>query len=682
MLGILAIFVLLAFGYQVCRRVLGECDGVAVFTLAPSLGLASWLFLTHSLLSSIPLHQAIWISIAFQALVALVLWKRPSSGPLEWKRDRWMIPVCLLLYLYTRSSQIVWPDEDCWIHIPIQGLLKADVFPPVNPFFPELELRGHYARDLVIAALSLLTGRELFSVQGEFTVVVQILNFLLLYKTLAKFCPSKAGPVFATLLIYSGMNLGCRYGLVNTFGNNNVLVHLYLFTILNLLFRLRTEPRMGTAIFFVLLQGSYAAVYETHFGLTLLATLALAVTSYRANTRTWRLVLSALVLSIVLALYQHGTIARLLFPQKTVPDHLFSQAQVVKLTVPKSNLGQVWLGTAPDQRLSVGFLPALQGPATYQAGYYFCLSSQVLALHFLPTFLAPLVGVYLWHSRGQHPNESNLGLWFCFFGFTAFCTPAVVGFGPIFETESFRWEFAASLGFTAAFGIALGLLYQKHTAKRHRLLAIALIFCLCSLGWINLASQIALRRAAKQESAPPASAPAPTMVQAIATKSEGPAILQLLKRFFLSACLQFPTSQDWYDAHSSFQFSELDRVSAAWLAEHRGPKDRLLMYARHDVDTSILRRSCFIGACGIPSVGQQAPLASDAIATPPYRLEEAAKSFWNGDDDGILKLPNLNWLYFVKSQVPATFKIPQTFELAKSHSISGEESLIYRRANR
>ena len=57
--------------------------------------------------------------------------------------------------------------EDREVDAPRPGRAEVGIFPPVNPYFPQVHLNGHYGRDLVVAAL---TGNGRATQVGERTL--------------------------------------------------------------------------------------------------------------------------------------------------------------------------------------------------------------------------------------------------------------------------------------------------------------------------------------------------------------------------------------------------------------------------------------------------------------------------------------------------------------------------------
>jgi hypothetical protein len=83
---------------------------------------------------------------------------------------------------------MIWVDGDLFPHGPLMALYLRDIFPPRNPFHPELPYLGHYGRDLTISALSVPVRERFFLVQYVLTSVNQGVIVLLVYFVSADFC--------------------------------------------------------------------------------------------------------------------------------------------------------------------------------------------------------------------------------------------------------------------------------------------------------------------------------------------------------------------------------------------------------------------------------------------------------------------------------------------------------------
>ncbi|CAN0282095.1 unnamed protein product, partial [Phaeothamnion confervicola] len=73
------------------------------------------------------------------------------------------------VWIATCANQQNLVDDDYWMHTATQAQILAGKLPPCNPFFPDLELQGHYGRDLLIAGLARATGVMTFRAQWIFT---------------------------------------------------------------------------------------------------------------------------------------------------------------------------------------------------------------------------------------------------------------------------------------------------------------------------------------------------------------------------------------------------------------------------------------------------------------------------------------------------------------------------------
>ena len=102
------------------------------------------------------------------------------------------------------------------------------------------------------------------------------------------------------------------------------------------------------------------------------------------------------------------------------------------------------------QRISVGFEnPPFRNwvPLIGGEGYLSIFSPAFLVTHWLPLFLCPLTLV--WCIKREHWP----GLAFWVFGAWAYLVPGLVDFGPVYEWEYFRWEYAAGFAWAVPLGL-------------------------------------------------------------------------------------------------------------------------------------------------------------------------------------------------------------------------------------
>ncbi len=660
----------LILAWLVARRLLGERDTLTAASLVLPLGVVLTLLGVNGVYRVADLPQAVLGTLLVLALAALLILVLGQAPPLRRPGLHpgtlvFLVLAGLAIYLYTNSQQIANPDDDYWIHMPLQGLMLHGGFPPTNPFFSDVPMNGHYGRNLTLVTVAWLSGLDLPFVQVLMTDLCQLATFLLLFTTLRRQTRSELQAVLGTAFVFFGINVGGRGGLLDTVQNNNAVVHLGL--VLNMHLVLRTwgggRPESGlagrvwSAVLGGLVLGGYAIVYETHFGLVILATLSTA--ALLVTSRLWAgtrevdarvpldgraLLLTGLVLALAtpLAVTQGGPLTEL-FQRKvlgrggvdvaSLSKGMLNQAQFVKIQVPKEKLFQILLEHGEYQRISFvyrtrTFLKRFYSPSPGR-GYRPVWSWDVLKIHWLPLLAAPFSAWVL--VRRGHASGLFLGT----FGVLAFLTPALVDFGPIYESEYFRWQFAAGLGLAGALGVAAGAVFEEFW-KSHpgrlgswqaepdrvrvllapRVLAVA---SLVGLVWLETltCSQFLWDRA-----------------ESLSGRGQ-----------WLRGAWLLPETRAWLARHTVLDFHPADWEVARWLEKRVEPGQRMLMNFREENNFSILYESTFSGLSGVRSVGHALPLDDEPVGTTPFHMAPPARAFWTTLDPSLLRGLRVDWLF-------------------------------------
>lgn len=590
---------------------------------------------------SFRLEYAAGFTLGLQLIVLLILWKkRPTPTPLSPlpRSHHWaLVVMSVIVGLYANAQQIAYPDDDYWIHAPLQGLMRSGNFPPTNPYFSELPMNGHYGRDLGVATFSYLSGLDVFISQHLLTTLLQLSIVWLFYSAFRCSSSNSLTALIATAYIFFGINAGGRGGLVDTMQNNNALVHLYLAFLMLATVETWKRPSKTMALMGGLTLGSYAIVYETHFGLvflTILGVTPILLARGLIDRRQAAAAVAILVISLPFALTQGGPLTDIVDRRLSNRQHsqaeqlskgMQNQAQVLSIVFPKEKLFHILLESGEYQRVAEVYrlntpLKLLYTPSQGR-GYAPIWSWDVLRIHFLPLYLFPLSVWVLW-------RRGSLGGFFMgAFGTIAFLVPALVDFGPVYESEYFRWEFAAALGFAGALGLTVGhfiertesgpyTVYHKErislSPKGWRCLLIALLTLVNC--WASL-----------------------TFVQTRLSDS----VSTDLKRWLI-----FPSTRSWLANHPVFEFYRLDYEAAAWLAERVRPGDRMLVNFREENNFSILYESTLTGLSGAQCVGHNLPLEQEAIGTTPFRRNPAAQLFWQEHRPEPLVQLEVDWLFY------------------------------------
>lgn len=558
-------------------------------------------------------------SLVLLLLAGFALRKRCEASPLVWPKlhpkvaqGAGLLGLCMFAYLNMCQNQS--PDDDFWIHFPLQGQLMTESPPPVHPFFPEIVMNGHFGRDLLIATLSHHLGIGITASSFWLTTLAHLSSYAILIGLVYRGSKSELATVLATLFVFFGMNVGGRGGLLDCWNNNNPLVYLIalsVFSLVHLVYQRSTTVRVVTA---GMVLGSLAALYETHFGILGLVLLIGAVV-------TRRTALAAVgIVALLFACLHGGPIAKLIERRLAPPNevHLskgeIAQHQVVELTFPKRELFQIQLASGDYQRRSLvyklapnlGAISAISPENVYRPIW----SWDVLKIHWLVTFAAPWT-LFALLFRFRDP----VGLGFWLFGLVAFMTPAVVSFGPVFEYEYYRWQFAAAFGFAGAFGIAAGRFLEKQPQpflKR----ALWALFFLNLAPWIIIFPQRALRSA----------------------YADG----QLLDPFVCRS------EADWILSRSSqlAGFNSTDLAAAKFVREYTKSSQKLFSNGPSAGPLDIHFESTFSGISGRGFVGNSVPWPQEPVGTPPFHRSAPARVFWEIPSVELLDQMGVDIIYF------------------------------------
>lgn len=616
--------VLLLLGIAFARRALG----LSRWAEAVPVGLA--MAQTLLLLSSnAALHWAGWslwapsLAVFFVAQ-ALIIRLLPARGPEDTgpvPKSIWMLTLASFLYAVLLQSQEM--DDDYWIHAPIQGLLLKGDFPPHNPFFPTLQLYGHYGRDLLIVIWARLTGLTPYITQFWLTALLQPLQIVLTYFAVRRGSGSRASALGATFFLAIGVQVASRAGLWDTLQNNNPVAQLYLLLVLYLLLgcwsRLRDDMAWGWVFSLGVVLGGLAVVYETHFVLCCVASLVTVGRGLPISQRPGRVMSASLLvvaLSMGLALTQGGPLTDLARratswdQTKALTDTSSStQSQRVELHFPKKNLFCLRCGKL--SHLHVRTLPT--GNWIYESyrmsapgeGYYPLWSWPVLSQQSWPFFLSPLV---LWAAL-RHARLATL--WLVTFGYTAFLIPLLVDFGPIFETEYLRWEFAAGLGFAGALGAEVGPWLQGDFS-RVRLAMVVLLGWMCTTNARHNAENLG-------------------RLLGLAA-AEGRPLVVL-------------GTQDWLVSQVYLDFTRGDWQAVQWLSARSQFGQSVLIDTPQESSPQVLFDSTVGCLTGLKPAGLRLPLADDMVGIPPYRKRPSVRCYLRSGDPQYLDLDRPDWIF-------------------------------------
>lgn len=599
-----------AFSYVLLRRGLQESSLALI--LGSGYAVVCVLLLALANIGANPTAAAL---ILFGLSAGLQRWGQSTPlEPLDLSRGvkATLLASGCIIVAYTNLSMNLFPDDDFWIHFPLQGLLAVDGLPVRHPFFSEIEMHGHYGRDLLIATVA--SHAHLSILQSLFwqTTLTQVASLLIIVGLVRRSSGSQLSATLAALFIFFGINVGGRGGLLDCYQNNNALAYMLTLSILHLFHLVLLKPGMARVLTASVMLGTLAIVYETHFGL-----LGLVLLAGLTVTRRKELALVG-VLALTMALVQGGPLTALLqdklhpVEREWTPGEL-NQHQIIKLTFPKRELFQIQLAYGDYQRRSLVYLmlPDLGPISAIAPGtpYRPVWSWDVLKIHWLATLLAPWSLFTLLKRRPRDP----VGLAFWTFGAFSYLTPALVHFGPIYEFEYFRWQFAAGFGFAGALGIATGLVLEAQPPKRR---------------WVTLFLLI--------------------LVNVL------PMLSIFLPRLGFAAQAQgrlrdllVPRSETaWVLAHQADLggFGYQDLKAAYYLREASRPGQRVMVNSPHSRALDIHYDSTLSALSGRRSVGHSLPWPQEPVGTPPFHQAAPARVFWKLPSVELLEQLQIDWI--------------------------------------
>lgn len=471
-----------ALGYLVATRVLRERQWQLCLPVAYALALTFFLCSVNAFFHFFSLKQSVWMALGLIALVSLGLLRLKPGHCSTLRLGKFEATVIIVLAMtasfYALFWQMKYSDDDFFPHAPIMAFFLYDIFPPRNPLYPEFSLLGHYGRDLTISALSVLFRDHFFEVQYIVTALNQAALVCIIYFVSRRYLRSSRAALLGVVLAFIGTMEHLRYGLIDTFTNNNSFAYLFLFLNMYLYFVALTRRDVGSKLVSAVSLGTYAIVYETHYGVLLIAfaTLPFIVLARRRRWRPRYIGVAAFVVlaSLAMAMVQGGTLS------EVAKQHL---AGVVGPTA-VAPAGDVALA---QQHVSVRFPKSRIAIMSWEGTEYSIFSSKLVqeAGRFAPFLPLATLLMFVVHWYW--------GVLVGMVGMLAIAVPASVDFGA-FNGESFRFMFLAGVAASVAFGAVVGLGLDRLAGRgRVPLWATAAVAGLLALTCSH-STQVVLRR--------------------------------------------------------------------------------------------------------------------------------------------------------------------------------------------
>ncbi|MGE0490651.1 MAG: hypothetical protein AB7S38_15710 [Vulcanimicrobiota bacterium] len=602
------------FGGLLTSRALKETSWLLILGTAPLLASAAIVQLANW---GCPRNPAVLLL----AVASLGLWFVPAEKP-QWlpltrfeKGALGLLLLCTLVYTHYSGVRVF--DSDRYLHDSHIVAFQRGIYPPVNPFFPELAMNGHFGRDLLMSALTEDKADPVFTVWWV-SPFLQIGALLTLFASTRVLTGSPRKGLLVAAMVFYGMDCGFRVGLVDTFDGSNALAYPHLVLLFHLMHRVLGPSKWPTWLVAGIVLGNYQLCYMTNFPLMLVTGLCLFVLKARTKEAWIGLVVTA-VLAMTLAFTEGGAFTDLarrgLHPEQT--KAVQNQGLRVTLQFPKEQTFKLLTTTADYYRTSVAYRTSLF-KGLYRpprgSGYLYIWDPRLLTTHWLPLYLAPLS---LWLIR-----KCPLGLSYWIFAFISFIIPGLFYFGPIFEYEYFRWEYSAAFGFAAALGLGLGEWLEGNPIRfdrENRTLKFAegsKRFILALL--ILFASLLA------------------------GEKLLNDAIIDSQKKGFV----WFPSTRQWRLNEPTFQVTADDVDAAAWLRERTEPGSRILTNRLDDSPTGLWPDTVVAMLAGTFPAGHAFPPETEGIphGNPAFHANEFYRAFWATGDLTVLEDTGVRWL--------------------------------------
>lgn len=445
---IVAVPLIVASGYFIVRGLLGERERLPALSLGTALAWSLFVVLLNlAVRAGVPFGAAAWLAGGGVAALGALGWRCASPG--TWDRlDLGLLmligaPASLVILLY----QFFGVDADYNIHYPLIGMFLRGTFPHVHPFFPDLPMGGHYGRDLGLAGL-LSFGR--IGIGSAMIVEAWVLHLSTLgniYFLGKRHGGGRAAGAVAAAFAFFAVNVGfsdwvIRSGLAEVAGNNNPVIHAFLFAILLLASQIVADRRWMAVVFLGLLLGGFDAVYETHFAATACALAVLATAAWlppvmkRWGRRPAVGLTAALALSFVVMLLSGGLVARKLRGADAPPAGTDPAA---------------WAEAGAKQQVGVGFpkRPLLTATHPFDGRPIPVLGLEFLGAQGVAFWALPISALAVLRTRRIAGGVCLLT------AAAALAAATCFDFGR-FNSDTFRFLFLAGLMAAVCFGLVIG----------------------------------------------------------------------------------------------------------------------------------------------------------------------------------------------------------------------------------
>lgn len=604
------------FGSVLAWRGLRESCLLLILALGPLLGSSALVALSNAGVP--PTYSGAGLFLLSLTLAAL-----PGRPPATWtpmtRAGKWGLGVLsAIVIVYTHYNQVHVLDTDRYLHDAHIVAFGRGIYPPVNPFFPDLAMNGHFGRDLFMATLNSGAGDPVGTIWWV-SPWLQLGAFLALYASTRSLTASSCRGFLVAGMLFFGMDCGFRVGMIDTFEGTNGLAYPHMVLLMHLMYRLFQGSRWPVWLISGVVLGTYQLIYMTSFALLLLTGFAFFLLKARARQAWVGLVVTGL-LAMTLAMTEGGAFTDLARRGSHPEQSRAVQNQGLRVTVqfPKKHLFQVLTSTGIYYRTSVAYqtslFDGLYRPPRGE-GYVNIWTPDFLRVHWLPLYLAPLT---LWLLR-----RSPLGLAYWLLGAISYLLPGLFDFGPVFEAEYFRWELSAAYGFAGALGLALGEWMQSCPIRFDRRPVPTLSFGPGSARYLAALAILIASLAAGE-------------------KTLNDAIIASGKKGFR----WFPTVRQWRLEQPIFGLTEDSMAACAWLRERTQPGQQVLTNLLTDRPEGLWPDAVAAMLAGVFPAGHAFPSETEGgtMGNPAFHQNSLYKAFWASGDLALLEGTRVRWL--------------------------------------
>ena len=512
---------------------------------------------------------------------------------------------------YLHSVQVTSVSPDFWYSYPLTRSIVKGNKEIRHPFFPWLKVGNTLSQTKLTATLSYTLDGDTLRTQWITELIFMINSIALWSFLMLRLTDNGWIATFGAIFLFMGINVGDKAGLMDAFDNGDLLVFFLLGTVLTLLTDIiqKTSLHVRTKWPQILITTVICGLY----GIFCLSYLLLALICFAMSSlviaRRRRSLLLPLTLSIIICIA--GSLLLTLYLERS------SDLSIPYIHFPKKDFLRIRLGSDPYRRFSNVLDTAIlrhYKPLPYDGGYTFIFSGKFLIMHWLPTWLAPLTILWAIYRRNVYACT------FALFGLVAYFTPAVVDFGPLRESEYFRWELAAGLGFAGVVAFTVGDLWAllaelpSNWQRRSSYLLLTMFVCVNLIGAEKLISKV---------------------------------IIQIQQDRNVAKRILYPWYQDtekWMLAQSYLQLNKRDLDLARWLWSNAGKEDVVWREHQYNIYNHVEKCSALNGLAGTLSCEHIANPDWMPLGTPPYWPNYVSSAFALSHDPSLIAGLGANWL--------------------------------------